>query len=96
MRWRFDGSGEWEAFSSVGDQSNPPVWRIQVCDDGTFDVHQSDEGLIAGKFGAFWTLKGAKTVCENGEVARKARTTYRHMTDDELRQESEMERAMLG
>jgi len=96
MRWRFDGSGEWEAFSVVGDQSNPPVWRIQVCDDGTFDVNQSDEGLIAGKFGAFGTLEGAKTVCENCETARKAKGDYRPMSDDELRQEAEMERAMLG
>ena len=96
MLWRFDGSGEWEAFSAVGDQSAPPVWRIQVCDDGTFDVNQSDDGLIARKYGTFGTLRAAKTACENGETARKARSAYRHPTADELRQEAEMERSMLG
>ena len=96
MRWRFDGSGEWEAFSEVGDQSAPLVWRIQVCDDGTFDVNQSDAGLIAGKYGTFGTLEGAKSACENGEMSRTARATYRHMTDEERREEAEMERAMLG
>lgn len=96
MEWRFDGSGEWEAFSSVGDQSSPPVWRIQVCDDGTFDVNESDAGLIAGKYGTFGTLDGAKTACENGESARKARRVYRPSTADERRQEAEMERLMLG
>ena len=96
MRWRFDGGGEWEAFSAVGDQSAPAVWRIQVCDDGTFDVNQSDDGLIAGKYGTFGTLLAAKTACENGETARKARLSYRNPTADELRQEAEMERSMLG
>ena len=73
MQWRFDGSGEWEAFSAVGDPACPPVWRIQVCDDGTFDVMQSDEGLIHGRFKTWKSLQTAKECCEAGEMARVAK-----------------------
>lgn len=73
MFWRFDGSGEWEAFSSQGDPESPDMWRIQVCDDGTFDVNCSDSWLLNGKVKTWPSLSVAKEWCESGEMAIVAR-----------------------
>jgi len=76
MLWRFDDKGEWEAESAVHEgESWNPQWRIQMCEDGTFDVNQSDPGLIAGKCKTWKTLKNAMDYCESAESTRVALST---------------------
>lgn len=63
MQWEFDGEGQWEAFSLVGHDEMPFQWRIGVCDDGSFDVSESDPELTSRKE-TFPTLAEAKAFCE--------------------------------
>jgi len=58
LSWKFDGTGAWEAFSDAA----TAMWRIVVCDDGTFDVSESDPGLTDHK-GSFCGLESAKAFC---------------------------------
>lgn len=68
LRWTFDGDGEWEASSSMRDGGNPFVWRIGVCDDGTFAVSESDSELTNCKE-TFCSLDAAKAFCQYEENA---------------------------
>jgi hypothetical protein len=64
MRWEFDAAGEWEAKSCRLDEDDQNlIWRIQVCDDGTFSVNASDCELKVCKE-TFRTLQAAKDYCE--------------------------------
>lgn len=64
LNWEFDHTGEWRAYSSVGEDDWTYEWVIGVCDDGTFDVSQSDAELTSRKE-CFATLKEAKRFCED-------------------------------
>ncbi len=69
LSWSFDGQGQWEAASAIRDNGYSPVYRIGVCDDGTFDVSESDDDLLAGrKIPCFQTLLAAKDWCAGNEV----------------------------
>ena len=69
LSWSFDGRGQWEATSAIQDDGWLPVYRIGVCDDGTFDVSESDDGLLAGrKIPCFQNLRAAKGWCAGNEV----------------------------
>jgi hypothetical protein len=69
LSWDFDGRGQWEAASAIQDDGGSPVYRIGVCDDGTFDVSESDDDLLAGrKIPCFQTLLAAKDWCAGNEV----------------------------
>lgn len=81
MKWDFNGDGSWEAFSAQQDDGSQFQWRISVCDDGTFDVSESDPELTNRKEG-FSTLAAAKQFCEELErqatepVKEKVRLTF--------------------
>lgn len=62
LRWNFDYAGQWSADSQV-DGEGMYQWRIGVCDDGTFDVSESDVRLTKRR-DTFDTLKMAKAWCE--------------------------------
>lgn len=66
MRWRFNGSGEWESFAFGGKDDDLLMWRIQVCEDGSFSVNESDPGLTDRKE-TFSTLAAAKQFCESSD-----------------------------
>lgn len=66
MEWCFD-DGEWEAESELHDEGSRFVWRIQVCDDGSFDVSRSDIELTK-RSRTFATLAEAKDFCERKET----------------------------
>ena len=97
MRWEFDSAGEWEAKSHRLDEDDQNyIWRIQVCDDGTFSVSASDWELTERKE-TFATLKEAKDFCESIEgrvivqtspsVVEIPRSKYNLKIDDPLTQE---------
>ena len=68
LRWDFDGRGGWDATSAFQPDGIPRDWRIVVCDDGTFDVNESDESLLpARKINCFPNLREAKEWCVNRE-----------------------------
>jgi len=77
LNWRFDGQGAWEAESLLKDDYGPSQWRIVVCDDGTFDVSESDTDLTGKpahyKFGTLGTLALAKAFCEDLEAKLQAK-----------------------
>jgi hypothetical protein len=96
MRWEFDSAGEWEAKSHRLDEDDQNyIWRIQVCDDGTFSVSDSDWELTEHKE-TFATLKEAKDFCESIEgrvivqtspsVVEIPRSKYNLKIDDPLTQ----------
>lgn len=67
--WTYEGEGAWDAPSRWHDQGSPLMWRIGVCDDGTFDVSESDQELIGtDKIACFATLAEAKAWCVRGEL----------------------------
>jgi hypothetical protein len=67
MDWEFiEDLFEWHADSVIHDQMSPFVWRINVCQDGRFDVNGSDSELCNG-VSAFETLSLAKSFCESSE-----------------------------
>lgn len=67
MNWTFDGTGEWEAESSLHDEGVPFIWRIGVCDDGTFDVSGADDELTR-RTQTFKYLHSAQAFCELAEA----------------------------
>jgi hypothetical protein len=69
MHWEFQGDGTWQAQSSHCDEFDNFTWEIVVCDDGTFDVSESDSELINGKVTTFDTLELAKAYCQSEEKA---------------------------
>lgn len=90
MQWKFDGKGEWEAASSVDTYGSNPMWRVQVCDDGTFDVSATDEELLQyRKVKTFSTLKIAQSYCASGEAARVAIQVGRSDPNDDIDKEIE-------
>lgn len=77
LAWKFDGHGEWTADSNrpfCDDGSQPDLkctYRIQVCDDGTFDISHSDLDLLpasnTGRLPCQPTLALAKRWCQQIE-----------------------------
>lgn len=68
MRWTFDSECQphWEAESGVKVEGEPRFWRIAVCDDGSFDLSESDmDGL--GNVPTFATLAEAKKYAEESD-----------------------------
>lgn len=71
MRWVFDSKGSWAADSSFMDETGGPyVWRICVCDDGDFSIHESDKGLEKHGW-IFPSLAEAKAFCEKIDSGAK-------------------------
>lgn len=74
LTWEFCDGGTWTAFSETGEAANPFLWRIVVCEDGTFDVNESDSELQPAfevgsrKVPTFKSLNEAKNFCEESEV----------------------------
>ncbi len=66
MRWRFDGFGKWDACSRFSDEGVSLVYRIHVCEDGSFATSKSDSALIVG-YCTFPTLDAAKAFCDGNE-----------------------------
>jgi hypothetical protein len=62
MNWDFDGEGQWTAFSSVADDGCMFVWRISVCEDGTFTFSEPD-GELTDRKNTFDSLRDEKTWC---------------------------------
>lgn len=71
LSWEFDGEGAWEADSVIVDDGVPFRYRIVVCDDGTFDVSESDSELLGGtgKRECFVSLDEAKSWAAGNEIA---------------------------
>lgn len=69
LQWDFNGEGEWTAWSQRIDGYDSYAYVIGVCDDGTFDVSESDSELlgIEKKPKRFPSLKEAKHYCEELE-----------------------------
>ena len=69
LSWDFDGSGLWQASSCVYADDCSLQWVIVVCDDGTFDVNDSDSELLVSrrKQDCFPTLAAAKAWCVSRE-----------------------------
>lgn len=63
MYWEFDGNGSWEASSAKKHSGVSYVWRIYVCDDGTFSVADTSKVLTKRKEN-FDNFHDAKTYCE--------------------------------
>lgn len=63
MNWQFDHSGEWTAWSAAKEGLQ---YRIQVCEDGTFDISKSDHGLVS-RSETFQMLRNAKAFCDTAE-----------------------------
>lgn len=66
LSWKFDGTGAWEAVSLF----DSLMWRIVVCDDGSFDVSESDPGMTQHKT-TFSGLDAAKSFCQREEHIRE-------------------------
>ena len=69
LTWEFySSSTEWMAASGFKKSECPRDWCIVVCDDGSFDVSESDESLLPSrKVACFPNLKAAKQWCEDRE-----------------------------
>jgi hypothetical protein len=67
LNWVFDGDGAWDASASFGDDGVAFKWRIVVCDDGKFDVSESDSELTNRKE-CFSCLEDAKKWCEKEDA----------------------------
>ena len=67
LRWDFDYSGQWIARSGLhlGDDVHSD-WRINVCDDGSFSVEDSDSELTTRKQ-TFDSFESAKIWCQSEE-----------------------------
>lgn len=78
LQWEFfRDEGRWECFSGIHDDGNPFRWIIRVQADGTFDINESDDELIAGKPESFPKLTSAKAWCEGVESAAQFLNTGR-------------------
>ena len=70
LTWSFDGQGEWSASSAINDDGSSFDYRIGVCDDGSFDVSQSDSELIGNaRPETFPSLADAQGWCNNNEFS---------------------------
>ena len=65
LQWKYDG--KWIAFSLRLSHGNSLRWIICVCQDGKFDLNESDVELCNG-VAAYSTLAAAKTFCETSEA----------------------------
>lgn len=77
MYFTFDyhGGGTWEAESALCVDIIHAVYRIIVCDDGSFDVNQSDGELLPlHKLPTFPTLAMAQAWCEEAERTNGKKT----------------------
>ncbi len=70
MNWIFDFAGEWTAWSKA---KKGMQYRVQVCEDGTFDISKSDYGLVR-KVDTFQRLSNAKTFCETEDEVHLERS----------------------
>jgi len=72
MKWTFDGEGEWTALSQINANW---MYRIQVCEDGTFDISRSNRSLQLDGAPCLSSLTAAKLACETreGMVCRQMR-----------------------
>lgn len=74
LTWEFCDGGTWTARSAVGTEDNPFLYRIDVIEDGTFDVNRTDSELIPAfdkgrRFETVLkTLDDAKQLCEEAEL----------------------------
>lgn len=68
LHFQYNGDGDWEANSAFSDEGFGFIYRIHVCDDGTFTVNESDSELI-GSDGrpTFDLFKNAKEFCIENE-----------------------------
>ncbi len=67
LDWDFDGQGTWQAFSRLGGEQEFS-YRIEVCNDGTFDVTKTDHPLEVRKHTkCFHDLPRAVEACESCE-----------------------------
>jgi hypothetical protein len=80
LKWEYEGNGTWAAESAVADDFGNFEWIIGVCNDGTFDVSESDAALTKRKE-CFPTLADAKAFCEAAELA--AMNTDNMLTEKE-------------
>lgn len=66
LAWDFDGKGQWEATSRYHDDDLHFTYLIGCCEDGTFDVSESDRKLLGkkNKPNCFDTLEDAKQYCD--------------------------------
>ena len=67
LRWDFDYSGQWIARSGLhlGNDVHSD-WRINVCDDGSFSVEDSDSELTT-RNQTFDSFESAKIWCQSEE-----------------------------
>jgi hypothetical protein len=90
MQWEFDGFGQWEAYSSVDEFGTEPMYKIQVCEDGTFDISQSSVELLQyRKVNTFKNLGIAKSWCDSCEQARVALKVSKSDPNDDIDRELE-------
>lgn len=69
LTWQWLGGGVWCAYSVAEDMGCRFEYEIAVCDDGTFDVSESDTELVGTeKIPTFATLAEAKKWCEEKEA----------------------------
>lgn len=68
LEWDFDGEGMWQSASWKRFDGGMRQYILIVCEDGTYDVSESDQELI-GKYPpkCFPTLADAKAWCESQE-----------------------------
>lgn len=64
LYFKFDGQGSWEACSEY---DRTMMWRIDVCDDGTFAVSFSDPMFQKFNGQCLDTLGQAKSFCDTKE-----------------------------
>ena len=68
LEFDHDGDGRWEASSIMQDDDGVPFYyRIEVCDDGTFDVCYSDIELVRKGVSTFLMFVAAATYCQGVE-----------------------------
>lgn len=66
MQWYYAMDGQWELRSAMHDQGCPFIWLINVQEDGTFSIANSDRELTDWNV-PFNTLGDAKAFCESRE-----------------------------
>ena len=69
LEWEYDHEGTWSAASTMGHDGVCFIWRIGACEDGTFDVNETDSELCAtrNKVKTFLGLAAAKSHCQERE-----------------------------
>lgn len=66
--WTWEGEGQWSATSAMHDAGCHFEWDITVCDDGSFDLSESDSELLQpDEPRSFKTFAEAKAHCEKWE-----------------------------